>query len=90
IAFFIIGFASITHLFTFTDIKEKTTSKYCAVAMSIVNLSEFVGVGVINLFIGYVFENINVNAIDLYRISFTVFIGMSIIAIIAGHIGSKK
>ena len=90
IAFFIIGFASITHLFTFTDIKEKTTLKYCGVAMSIVNLSEFVGVGVINLYIGYVFENINVNVIDLYRISFTVFIWMSIIAIIAGQIGSKK
>ncbi|MEG2787573.1 MAG: MFS transporter [Romboutsia sp.] len=89
IAFFLLGCVNMAHLQAFNDVKYKNKDEYLGLATSIINTAEFMGSGIINLFIGFVIQ-INGAGVAGYKIGFTLFILMSIITIIASSIGIKE
>lgn len=90
VAFFIIGSINMSHLQAFNDVKYKNKQQYSGLSTSIVNTSEFVGSGLINLLIGFVILSNNSNMINGYKYGFMIFIVLSVVTIIASHIGIKN
>lgn len=90
IAFFIIGCVNMSHLQAFNDVKHKNEEVYTGVSTSIVNTSEFIGSGLINLFVAFIIQLNSSNMIVGYKLGFMLFIVMSIVTIIAAHIGIKN
>ncbi len=89
IAFFIIGCVNMAHLQAFNDVKYKNRDEYSGLSTSIINTAEFMGSGIINLFIGFMIQ-INGAGVIGYKTGFMLFIAMSILTIIAATIGMKK
>lgn len=90
IAFFIIGCINMAHLQAFNDVKYKNKEEYSGLSTSIVNTSEFIGSGLINLIIGFVIMSNTNNLVNGYKYGFMIFIIMSIVTIIASQIGIKN
>jgi sugar phosphate permease len=86
--FFLIGCINMTHLQAFSDVKYKNKNEYSGLSTSIINTAEFMGSGIINLFIGFMIQ-INGAGVIGYKAGFMIFIAMSIITIIAASIGIK-
>ena len=89
IAFFIIGCINMGHLQAFNDVKYKNEEKYSGLSTSIVNTSEFIGSGLINLIIAFIIQS-STDTVLGYRIGFSVFIIVNIITVIASDIGIKN
>lgn len=90
IVFFIIGCINMAHLQAFSDVKYKNKNEYSGLSTSIVNTSEFIGSGLINLVIGFIIMSNSSNLVNGYKYGFTVFIIMSIVTIIAAQVGIKN
>lgn len=89
IAFFIIGCINMGHLQAFNDVKYKNEEKYSGLSTSIVNTSEFIGSGLINLIIAFIIQS-STDIVLGYRLGFSIFIIMNIITAIASDIGIKN
>lgn len=89
VAFFLIGCINMTHLQAFSDVKYKNKEEYLGLSTSIINTAEFMGSGIINLFIGFMIQ-INGVGINGYKKGFMMFIVMSILTIIAATIAIKE
>lgn len=89
IAFFIIGCINMGHLQAFNDVKYKNEEKYSGLSTSIVNTSEFIGSGLINLIIAFIIQS-STDIVLGYRLGFSIFIIMNIITVIASDIGIKN
>ena len=89
ILFFIIGCITMAHLQAFNDVKYKNEEKYSGLSTSIVNTSEFLGSGIINLVIAFIIQNTTDIALG-YRLGFSIFIVMSMLTLIASQIGLKN
>lgn len=89
VAFFLIGCVNMAHLQSFTDVKFKNKNEYSGLATSIINTAEFMGSGMINLFIGFMIQ-INGAGVIGYKTGFMLFIVMSIITIISSSMGMKS
>lgn len=90
VAFFVIGSINMSHLQAFNDVKYKNKQQYSGVSTSIVNTSEFVGSGLINLLIGFVIMSNNSDMVHGYKYGFMIFIILSVVTIIASRIGLKN
>ena len=77
------------HLQAFNDVKYKNEEKYSGLSTSIVNTSEFLGSGIINLVIAFIIQNTTDIALG-YRLGFSIFIFMSMLTLIASQIGLKN
>ena len=89
ILLFIIGCITMAHLQAFNDVKYKNEEKYSGLSTSIVNTSEFLGSGIINLVIAFIIQNTTDIALG-YRLGFSIFIVMSMLTLIASQIGLKN
>ena len=89
VAFFIIGSINMSHLQAFNDVKYKNKQQYSGVSTSIVNTSEFIGSGLINLLIGFVIMSSD-SYIHGYKYGFMIFIILSVVTIIASRVGLKN
>ncbi len=89
ILLFIIGCITMAHLQAFNDVKYKNEEKYSGLSTSIVNTSEFLGSGIINLVIAFIIQN-TTNIYLGYRLGFSIFIVMSMLTLIASQIGIKN
>lgn len=85
VVFFIIGCVNMNYIYLFTDIKNNAQNEYCGVSTSVVNTSEFIGSGVVNMFIGFALGTPRGG----YTLAFSIFIVMSIITIVASSYGLK-
>lgn len=90
VAFFIIGSVNMSHLQAFNDVKYKNSQRYSGLSTSIVNTSEFIGSGLINLFIGFIMLSNSSNIVSGYKYGFIIFIIMSVATIISSHVGMKN
>ncbi|MEG1310568.1 MAG: MFS transporter [Romboutsia sp.] len=90
ILFFIIGCINMSHLQAFNDVKYKNSAIYSGLSTSIVNTSEFLGSGLINLFIAFIIQLNSSNLIIGYKLGFMIFIIMNIITIIAAYSGVRN
>lgn len=88
--FFIIGSINMSHLQAFNDVKYKNKQQYAGVSTSIVNTFEFLGSGIINFVIGFIILSSGSNLVYGYKHGFMIFIGLSVVTIIAAHIGLKN
>lgn len=59
VIFFLIGLFIICHILVFSNVKEVNPLKYTGIAISIVNIGEFVGSGLISLSMGYLIKRLN-------------------------------
>lgn len=89
VAFFLIGCINMTHLQAFSDVKYKNKEEYLGLSTSIINTAEFMGSGIINLFIGFMIQ-INGAGINGYKKGFMMFIVMSTLTIIAATTAIKE
>ena len=89
ILLFITGCITMAHLQAFNDVKYKNEEKYSGLSTSIVNTSEFLGSGIINLVIAFIIQNTSDIALG-YRLGFSIFIVMSMLTLIASQIGLKN
>ena len=89
ILFFIIGCINMAHLQAFNDVKYKNEEKYSGLSTSIVNTSEFLGSGIINLVIAFIIQN-TTDIVLGYRLGFSIFIVMNILTVISAQIGLKN
>ncbi|MGL5316376.1 MAG: MFS transporter [Peptostreptococcaceae bacterium] len=90
IMFFIIGTINMGHLQAFNDVKYKNKELYSGLATSIINTSEFVGSGLINLFIALLIQLNPNNLLIGYKRGFMLFIVLSMVTIICANIGIKN
>lgn len=89
ILFFIIGILNMSHVEAFNDVKKNNEEKYSGLSTSVINTTEFIGSGFINLFIGSVMTyNLDVNI--EYKIGFLLFIVFNLIAVISASLGVRK
>ncbi|MPM95790.1 hypothetical protein SDC9_142945 [bioreactor metagenome] len=79
-----------SHLQAFNDVKYKNKQQYSGVSTSVVNTSEFVGSGLINLLMGFVIMSNNSDMVHGYKYGFMIFIILSVVTIIASRIGLKN
>ena len=89
VLFFIVGCVNMGHLQAFNDVKYKNEEKYSGLSTSIVNTSEFIGSGIINLIIAFIIQNTTIIVLG-YRLGFSIFIAMNILTIIASQMGVKN
>lgn len=90
VAFFIIGSINMSHLQAFNDVKYKNKQQYSGISTSIVNTSEFIGSGIINLLIGFIIMSNNSDMVQGYKYGFMIFIILSIVTIISSRVGLKN
>lgn len=90
VAFFIIGSINMSHLQAFNDVKYKNKQQYSGISTSIVNTSEFIGSGIINLLIGFVIMSNNSNIVHGYKYGFMIFIILSFVTIISSRVGMRN
>ena len=60
------------HLQAFNDVKYKNEEKYSGLSTSIVNTSEFIGSGLINLIIAFIIQS-STDTVLGYRLGFSIF-----------------
>lgn len=58
IIFFIMGILIICHILVFSNVKDVNPLKYTGIAISLVNIGEFVGSGLISLSMGYLIKQL--------------------------------
>lgn len=96
---FIMGALAMSHILSFTDIKEKIPGSYGGIGTSIVNSGEFVGSSILSILIGYfldfkwngqVIDGIKVYGLEEYRLAFFLFLIVSVIGIIMSFIKDNK
>ena len=60
VIFFVMGILIICHILLFSNVKEVNPLKYTGIAISFVNIGEFVGSGLISLSMGYLIKRLTV------------------------------
>jgi len=60
VIFFVMGILIICHILVFSNVKEVNPLKYTGIAISFVNIGEFVGSGLISLSMGYLIKRLTV------------------------------
>ncbi len=88
VLFFIVGCLNMSHLEAFNDVKRKNKEKYSGLSTSVINTSEFIGSGIINMFIALVIQS-TTNITMGYKFGFIIFIFMNIIAVIASTLAVR-
>lgn len=58
VIFFIMGLMMICHILVFSNVKDVNPLKYTGIAISIVNIGEFAGSGLISLSMGYIIKEL--------------------------------
>jgi len=61
ILFFLMGLFIICHILVFSNVKEVNPLKYTGIAISIVNIGEFVGSGLVSLIMGYMIKRLQMS-----------------------------
>jgi len=59
VIFFLMGIFMICHILVFSNVKNVNPLKYTGIAISVVNIGEFVGSGFISLSMGYLIKRLN-------------------------------
>ncbi len=88
VLFFVVGVLNMSHIEAFNNVKVKNENKYSGLATSVINTSEFIGSGMINLFIGFVMQ-FNLGTVMEYKLGFTIFIIMNMITVVATTLATK-
>ncbi|WP_240839821.1 MFS transporter [Acidaminobacter sp. JC074] len=95
VIFFIMGILIICHILVFSNVKEVNPLKYTGIAISIVNIGEFVGSGLISLSMGYLIKRLsltNMLAEEVYKTAMILVLVsavLSFISVICMH-GKKE
>ncbi|WP_343101282.1 MFS transporter [Romboutsia sp. MSSM.1001216sp_RTP31141st1_G3_RTP31141_220114] len=90
ILFFIVGTINMSHIQAFNDVQYKNEEKYSGLSTSVVNTCEFIGSGIINLFIAFTIDMNASNVVLGYKLGFVIFIAMNIIALISANMGIRE
>ncbi|MGL4362335.1 MAG: MFS transporter [Cellulosilyticaceae bacterium] len=99
ILFFILGFVAMSHILTFTDIYQYVGIENSGLASSVINCGEFLGSGVIAIFIGKMLDftwsgnsalGIRIYDDHSFRIAFSIFLILSIVGFFSTFIGLHK
>lgn len=99
ILFYMIGFLNIFHLLAFTNVKEVNHPRLAGIATSVINAGEFVLSALINLFTGIVLDafwdgrmvdGVRYYSLGTYKIGFSVFIAMGLLAMVLSYIMKEK
>ncbi|MFI3209623.1 MAG: MFS transporter, partial [Peptostreptococcaceae bacterium] len=89
VLFFVIGILNMSHIEAFNDVKKNNETKYAGLSTSAINASEFIGSGIINIFIGSIM-GLNLGILAEYRIGFSIFVVMNLITILGATLSIKK
>lgn len=96
VIFFIMGLLIICHILVFSNVKEVNPLKYTGIAISIVNIGEFVGSGLISLSMGYLIKRLKEANMPLEDVFTTAMIlvlvsaVLSLVSVIFMHGKEKK
>lgn len=86
ILFFFIGLCIIAHILVFSNVKEINPLKYTGIAISIVNMGEFIGSGLISLLMGYIIKQLIITGLplsEIFRIVMWIILGSAILSFIS-------
>ena len=62
VIFFLMGIMIICHILVFSNVKNINPLKYTGIAISVINIGEFVGSGLISMTMGYLIKRLKVSA----------------------------
>lgn len=87
-----LGITAVSFILSFTNVKEVNNSHLSGTATSVANVGGFLGGAILNIFVGFVLDlnwggelvnGARVYSLAAYRLAFTVFLAMGIIALLA-------
>lgn len=96
IIFFLMGILIICHILVFSNVKEVNPLKYTGIAISIVNIGEFIGSGLISLSMGFIIKRLKLSNMPLEDVFKTAMIlvlvsaVLSLISVVFMHSGKNK
>lgn len=86
VMYFIMGLLIICHILVFSNVKDVNPLKYTGIAISIVNIGEFVGSGLISLSMGYLIKRLemtNMATESIYTSAMTLVLVSAVLSWIA-------
>lgn len=86
IIFFIMGILIICHILVFSNVKEVNPLKYTGIAISLVNIGEFVGSGLISLSMGYLIKRLThtgMQTAEVYKTAMILVLVSAVLSMIA-------
>lgn len=91
--FFLIGLCIICHILVFSNVKEMNPLKYTGIAISIVNIGEFVGSGLISMAMGYLIKTLTLTNMakgDVFKFAMIMVLGSAILSFVSVLFMSKS
>lgn len=88
----VLGVTAVSFILSFTNVKEVNNPHLSGTATSVANVGGFLGAAILNVVVGYVLDlnwggqlvnGARVYSLGAYRLSFTVFLVMGVIALLA-------
>lgn len=96
VIFFFMGILIICHILVFSNVKDVNPLKYTGIAISIVNIGEFVGSGIVSLSMGITIKRLKLSGMPMEEVFTTAMILVlvsavfSLVAVLAMHNGKKE
>ncbi|MBI9015270.1 MAG: MFS transporter [Clostridiales bacterium] len=93
IIFFLMGLFIICHILVFSNVKEVNPLKYTGIAISIVNIGEFVGSGLITLSMGYMIKRLELTSMpsdQIFKMAMIMVLGSAVLSFISVTFMHKK
>jgi len=93
IIFFLMGIFIICHILVFSNVKEVNPLKYTGIAISIVNIGEFVGSGLISLSMGYMIKRLEITSMPMdqvFKTAMIMVLGSAVLSFISVMFMHKK
>lgn len=83
IIFFLMGLTIICHILVFSNVKEINPLKYTGIAISIINIGEFVGSGIIASLMGIIIKKLTLTGMAIDKVYITAMILVLISAVLS-------
>ena len=86
ILFFLMGIMIICHILVFSNVKNINPLKYTGIAVSVVNIGEFVGSGLISMTMGFLIKRLKNSAYsmeEIFKIAMILVLVSAILSFIA-------
>jgi len=93
VIFFLMGLFIICHILVFSNVKEVNPLKYTGIAISIVNIGEFVGSGLITLSMGYMIKRLELTSMPadkIFKTAMIMVLGSALLSFISVTFMHKK
>ena len=93
VIFFFMGLFIICHILVFSNVKEVNPLKYTGIAISIVNIGEFVGSGLVSLSMGFMIKKLELTGMatdQVFKTAMIMVLGSAVLSFISVTMMHKK